>query len=575
MGPEALASVGVAKPNRFVAMPSRLLPEPSRLLSESSRLGAWTRLLCLGCCGAWLFMVMVLQAPAALGQEATAALDPLAESPRVPVNAIALQGFSQWETQAALGQALRDELQRRRAAYPAAMSVGELNALADGLTLWLRAQGYVFHAVYLPPQTLVKGQVHLAVQEGVLAQVEVFNGCSQKPESYREPFAALLGQVLYAPAVERQLAALRAQGGCQVVAFYSRGVKPGEARLNLKLAPSPRQALALRLDNHGSPVTGEHRLTAQWQRQPLSGRFDTLALALLHSPEAGGATYGSLGYSLPSADLMYQTDASLSTHSYAVGGTFAPLDLRGEARSAGLGITRHWYAWDRPAGQVRAGLFERRSHLSSGFSQSLDKDERSRGLSLGGSASVPFAGVVLEGAAELSYGQFLQEPEQADLRAFEKLTWELSARGQGGNRPWQPQWQVQWRGQWALAALPSLEGMPLSGPEAVRAIEAGQLSVDRGWLARGELHWPLRRQAAPGAWQLTPYVFLDLAEGEGLDPAGSRVARTQAQAAGLGLLWQSGGRWTLRLQAAGVLDETSHRAGVGDDQAVWFELRWR
>lgn len=466
------------------------------------------------------------------------------------------------------------QLTRERARFGEMMSLDEMHQVADALTLYVRNQGYIFHSVYLPPQEVEQGFVTLRLQKGKLGSVHVINQTELPDRRFADAFNDLLGDILYAPDVEDRVQGLKAQGGFQVFPFYSRGVEPGEARLNLKVSKARQRTFSTSMDNYGSASSGELRLIAQYSEFQLTGHHDRLSLAVLRSIDEVPNTYGSLAYNLPFGGLRYAWDVSASNNQFEVGDRFAGLGLEGDAINLRMGITRHNRFHPKHRSRLRFGVYEKRSRLDDQGENTLQM-ERSQAVSLRWSKDSQWltSGMILNSFIEASHGQY--EVEGVPDGEFTKLNisgfW--LTRFASGRTSNLVQFHVQ--GQATDSALPSVEGFSLTGASGVRGYEAGGFNADNAVLASLEWRFPsLFHSKEIQNWRLEPYLLGDWATGrkEGLGD-GLETEATYASA-GLGLRLSWGRHLTAQLTASNALKGDLNGTEVDGDGQILFEIRW-
>lgn len=494
---------------------------------------------------------------------------------RVRVNNLTLEGFSSLDNDRLSPAALNAELVAARARYPQDMTVDELHQIADALTLFVRKSGYVFHTVYLPPQKAADGRVKFLLQEGVLSDVHVNNKTGWKDKRFSAPFKPLMGRLLYAPKIEERVQALKAQGGFKVFAFYSRGKKPGEARLNLRVEESKARAFAVRFDNFGSQTSGEYRGIFQYSEYQFSGRNDTLSLAIMQALDGVSNTYGSLYYSIPTASLNTVWSFSASNNQFELGERYESLGLEGDVNSFRLGFARILEHEPSRRAKLSLDLLHKTNELTNPEQQF--SDETSNGASIAWHKSHQFP------ASQLALNYNLGVSAlQAEYEAIEESMAKLDAqlfllRGFSSERT-RNNIQLGLRGQFASKRMPSLETMALTGPYGVRGFESGLMSVDNGLIGSLEWQWPMLIQGkTQSRWRVEPFLFVDAAVGTRLQPEQSRADDSDGNftGAGVGLRFKLGKRFSLQMMYAEPIDGERDEQQVDGDAIGLFELRWQ
>lgn len=503
-------------------------------------------------------------------------VDPARGEFRLTVDAVVLQvADREMQPDGALSlSALRQQLHLERARFGETMTVDELHQVADAMTVRVRNLGFAFHTVYLPPQQIEDGQVEFRLQQGVLVDVHVINKTSLADKRFTHVFDDLTDKVLHGPAIEERVQALKAQSGFNVFPFYSRGSKPGEARLNLKVDPSPKRSFSLKTDNYGSASSGVYRLIAQYSEFQLTGHHDRLVLALLHSLSEVENTYGSVHYNLPFGSLNYAWDISASNNQFEVGDRYAALGLEGVASVVRTGFSRQLKHHPKHRSRMRIGVYEKRNDLNIGGDAKVQQ-EVSRVASVLWSKDRQWtaSGSALNLVVELSHGQY-EVADQHDGR-FNKI--DLSglwikgfASGRARNIV-----QLSLRGQYSDVALPSVENFSLTGAYGVRGFEAGGFSADTAFL--GSLEWRLPSLlsfADEQSWRLEPYVIGDWATGLKEGVADGVEQQASFSSAGIGLRMSWGRHFNAQVSASKAVSGIYNDEKVEGDEQVLFEIRW-
>jgi hemolysin activation/secretion protein len=500
-------------------------------------------------------------------------VDPALDGVRVAVNTFSLAGAQHLADGRAVHGLTLAAIERRalqeRTRFGPLMSIDEINRLADALTLYVRSFGLPFHTVFLPPQRVEQGRVELRVQEGVLGAVHVINKTTWTDTRFEAPFERLKGTLLYAPDVEAQVQALKAQAGFKVFAFYSRGQKPGEAVLNLRVDAAKTYAYSLRADNYGSAASGQQRMIAQFSKFQLSGHHDRLDVGVLQTLGGVSNRYGSLGYSLPFGRLRYVWDINATNNQFELGERFAALGLEGATQTLGSGVT--WVKSHQPAQRAsgRLGVYDKRNRLDAGRVSVADETSQAVTAQWSHTWTQPAKGGFLNTQLEYSYGQ-AQVARQADAD-FNKVDFSAQlGRGWGEGR-WRHTLQLSGRGQFSDVSLPSIEGMALSGAYGVRAYASGLFNAERAVL--GSLEWRLPNVLTGKNWRLEPFMLAEYGTGRDLDAKSStRSASLSDWGLGASASW---GRVRMNLMAVTSLGGDVNGVKLDDEHRVLCELRWQ
>lgn len=529
-----------------------------------------------------LVLMMMLQAIAA---SADVSLNLQSDALQITVNNLVLRGVGENADADLDLSTLNDILQQERADYGDDMTVDELHQIADRLTLYVRDKGYLFHTIYLPPQRVKNGVVVLNYQAARLTDLNLINRSKIADRRFRAALADLLGKTLYAPAVESRILALKAQPGLEVFAFYSRGAKPNDIRLNIKITEGRRVGFTLRGENYGSDATGKNRLVAETRLQRLTG-LDELSLALLTTAGAGDSLYGFINYARSFGDLRTQVVLGVGDTRYSLGQDFSALEMSGDSRTYRFELARQTYFSSASKMRLSLGGGRRQSRISSDFDSSLENREQSDLFNL--SVSGQFR--IGDGSQQMGYGlDFLKgsyrfepggtAPSSVEDTDMSKLVyslyhaWSAAPDSRGG-----VSFFTHLRGQWTADPLPGIESLGLGGVYGVRAIPPGAYSADAGALLTLEMKFPrlLYRASWPDTF-VVPVVFFDMAVGQNFydDPGFDTNTRLAGWGLGLDFSWRSlfaRAAYATPTQAT-ISSDTSTGEFKHDDQWM-FEMRW-
>ncbi|WP_143247493.1 ShlB/FhaC/HecB family hemolysin secretion/activation protein [Agaribacterium haliotis] len=464
------------------------------------------------------------------------------------------------------------------------VSADDLHQIADKLTLYVRARGWLFHSIYVAPQTVKDGLVRFSYKEAKLSDVHIINRSRASERRIKNSLSSLVGSSLYAPRVEARVSLLQSLAGIEIFPFYSRAGADGEIRLNLRVSDKKRHHFSLLLDDYGNKASGETRLIPSYRGEALFRSFDSLDVALLASSGASddeaATLHGYLSYQARFGDLRNYVRLSGGDSSYELGSNFSALDMSGSSRSYSAGFGRYLAFSRAYRADLSLSYFQKQSRLDSDFDQSLANREASNYIELSlrntWQASLAYARLSLA----VANGTF--SSEQLDVRYGNEQQRDLLKGSYG------LQAQIQTspardvglslyaylRGQYADVRLPGIEQISLGGIYGVRAIAAGRYSADAAQLVTLELAMPMRIDA----WQLRPYLFWDAASGTVHEPGFNQQQTTISLAgsgAGLRLGWRA---FSLNFAYA---KSSKEQVELGDLQEVYdsesqvlFELRW-
>lgn len=180
-----------------------------------------------------------------------------------------------------------------------AVTLADLNQVAEAITQLYLAQGYITSRAVLPEQSITNGIVQIQVSEGNLDDIQV-TGLSRLNSRYvTSRLERGVTTPLNAGALEEQLRLLsfdplleNIQGRLQP------GEVVGESVLNVTVDEADAWRIGAGVDNYGSPGTGSERLRTSLAYQNLSGWGDTLSASYTRST-TGGSNIWDIGYRLP------------------------------------------------------------------------------------------------------------------------------------------------------------------------------------------------------------------------------------------------------------------------------------
>ncbi len=498
-------------------------------------------------------------------------INPNAADVLIEVKSLSLEGFSSIEDYPLNILTVRSQLDQERAKFGSLLTVDELHQIADAMTVYVRRQGFVFHTVYLPPQEVVDGDVRMTLQEGVLSDVHVINNSQTPSHRLERVFAPLVGKLLYAPDVERKVAAIKAQSGIQLFAFYSRGSKPGQARLNLRVEPTKRHFTSLKLDNFGAVASGEFRAIAQWRAVNLTHRFDTLSLAVLGAVDGTSNVYGSLYYSLPTAGLNWIWDISASNNQFELGDRFENLGLEGDVSVVKLGLRYQRRHDSLRRESWRLGFHNKSNRLDNEVERIEQEKSESFTLEWAKAAQWPKQGVASQSSVVVTSGNMAVSSSGAEhLTKFEFNTQWLKGFGEGRGRS---VLSGLFSFQEAGDSLPSVEAFSLTGPYGVRGFVPGLFSADKATLVGLEWSFPGLVRSKVDRWHIEPYVFWDTASGEKVAFGNNPASKGEFSGMGGGFRFRVGNHMSGQLYGAHAINGDIDGKEVYGEQIWRFELR--
>lgn len=440
-----------------------------------------------------------------------------------------------------------------------------LKAAADALEAKLRAAGFGFHRVVLPPQTLQEGVVRLTVVEFEVGAVAIEKNRHFNEANVRRALPVLVeGEPPNIRRLSRALRFANRHPSRQLSVSFLEGEDQRTVEARVRVDDRPPGSFFSVLQNTGTEQTGEYRLSVGYQYSNLFNRDHGLSLIYTVAPdESDAVTQAALSYrvpfySHPGALSFSYTDSNVDSgvvqEFFTVSGEGTVADLRYEYSLPDLGRYRH---------TVSAGyadkLFENQVTFEG---EPVDGGGRVRtnpfSLGYGGrygtlNHTVAFEVTALSNQPRGSHS----EPE------------DYAAAGLGADPDWSAVrylFNYDWRftGQWLLRVKHSgqIAGEPLvpgeqfglGGMYSVRGYEERSVLGDNGRQTSLEVWTP---DFGPGAMNALIFYDTGRAEFEPAEVAGEAVDATgprEPAGAGLGLRWVWKERLSVRLDAAKALE---------------------
>lgn len=529
----------------------------------------------------YLLLALILQAVPGWAQINK---DPNDEETRVKVRNVVLQDFRSYPEHGITATVVLDLIRVNQVAYGKWMTLTELHGLADAVSQLYKDAGFQFSYAYVPQQKLDAGSVNIAIVEGRLGDIKVYNASLYSDAQIRQPFEAFLGKVFRKGEIEKAMEELKAFPGLAVFGYYSRGSKPGETRLNIRVTAEQSWLGNARLDNYGSESTGEKRLVGQFSLINPAGLRDQLTIGIQQSVEdrdGENNTYGLLRYTLPLLNMNHLLSASLSNNQFEVGDSFSDLDLQGDARIARLNYTwvvRRASPW---AQSISLFLEDKTSDFDNSLTSNLldqGEDVRSTGISWQLNHNSVDNRWLNSLSASFYDGEYDSELTGASGEAIEKfeLAFQSSLSLGDFSQLSYSILSLMLRGQHTEKYLPNIEQILLSGPYSVRAIKSGYFSADRGGIASFEWSLPslLPRAGENNALALIPSVFIDSAYGDKLDSNDQIIDRAKLSGYGLALDLIWGKKFNARLSLSDIDSDDVNSGTMADQRQLLFETTY-
>jgi hemolysin activation/secretion protein len=452
------------------------------------------------------------------------------------------------------------------------VSLAEIYAFANTLTLRYRNDGYLLSQVIVPAQTVEDGFVRLQAVEGYIAQVR-FDGAASNALMRAQAERIKAERPLTAGSLERMLLLMNDQPGAFARAvLVPSTTQQGASDLVIQLTRQPVSA-GVSLDNRGGRALGPKRATLDVEQRGLLGWGDRTGLRYV-AAQSGEMKYLSFAH-----EQALGSDGSRAGLSWNrvrsqpdTASSFIPLDIETQSDSAALTLSQA--ALRRRNENVNL----REAFAAHNGSTSLfgvrETQDRLRVLRLGLSWDVADAarGVNI---VDVELGRGLQgagasKAGAADLSrtngkpAFTKLGL-YAARLQAFDAFW-PQWSLlgAFNAQYAFDDLLAPELFSFGGEQFGRGYDPSELVGDHGAALKLEVRYTLGSEGGGSDLKLgaTIYGFFDAGMVRQRSPAGTS-ASASATSTGLGVRFDVDRPLTGYIEAAKPLTRDVAAEGNG------------
>jgi hemolysin activation/secretion protein len=221
-----------------------------------------------------------------------------------------------------------------------ALSLPELEALAQRITKHYRANGYFVARAYIPVQEVSSGSIKMRVVEGNYGQFHLKNQSLVRDDIVQGMLDDVKGaDIVSLDTLERAMLIINDTPGVQVTrADVMPGAKVGTSDFAVDTKSTAAYNGYVMLDNYGSIYTGKSRISFNADANSVSGRGDKLSLSGMGT-DTGGLLNGRLSYGKPLAPNGLRGEAALSSTQYTLGDTYKNLDAKGTAQAFDATVT--------------------------------------------------------------------------------------------------------------------------------------------------------------------------------------------------------------------------------------------
>ena len=205
---------------------------------------------------------------------------------------------------------IRDQRRKR------GVTLGMIETVADTITRYYRERGFILAKAYIPKQHVRDGVVTITLLLGNLGEVDVQNNKKYSSRIINRVFDSSLSKPVLSERVEENIYLINDLPGLVARGYFEPGGQIGDTKLNINVTDEKSFYSNIRLDNHGSEMTGEYRAYTDFYWNNLSGFGDQLQLGALGSFDPDNSTYGSLRYSIPIFTPRWMMSISASTNDF-------------------------------------------------------------------------------------------------------------------------------------------------------------------------------------------------------------------------------------------------------------------
>lgn len=217
------------------------------------------------------------------------------------------------------------------------ISLADLYAIANRMTLQYRNDGYILTQVVVPPQTIEDGIARLQVVEGYIDSVVIQGGdegefALDMIRSYASRIST--GGAMNVDDMERQLLLINDLPGVSARSVISPSkTTPGAADLLIIVERDPFDAI-VGINNHGSKFLGPWQGTAAANLNSILGFNEQISLQAVAAPDSGmELAFGSVGYEQPIGPWGTKLSVTGSITDTDPGHTLSPFEVEGLSRS--------------------------------------------------------------------------------------------------------------------------------------------------------------------------------------------------------------------------------------------------
>ena len=366
------------------------------------------------------------------------------------------------------------------------VTLRELSELADKIADRYRSEGYPTTQVFLPPQRIQEGTVHIAIVEGKIGKVTLEGNKHYRTSVIANQLDFKTGELLKVSDLSDNLNNINRNQSYRLKAVITKGEGAGNTDINLQVEETQPWQIIASFDNQGRPLIGLYRYGLEIQNESLLGYGDKLNLRWLG---ASGTQVAVGSYNFP----LHKSGTTLG-YAYSFGYVDVDLERRTQPRIQGY-AHNHSMVLTQPLNKSRTLTADVSANFRE-ISTEIDHNELSH-----------------DRIRSLSGGVSFNRYDNWG-RTFARLQSDVGISWLGGDRKF---WKnsayftrlqslpkrnlviLRASGQMSPDSLPSAEQYQVGGAYSVRGFTEGLLVGDRGYNIGAEWRWPI-----PGLRKISP-----------------------------------------------------------------------
>lgn len=467
------------------------------------------------------------------------------------------------------------------------LTLGNIEKIADQLTNYYRERGFFLTKVYIPKQEVRDAIVGLTVLEGKLGDVSVSGNERYSSDFIVKSFDDLKFQPVTEKEIEQKLYRMNDFPGLELYGYFKAGDQIGDTRLNLEVRQERLWSASVRLDNHGSELTGQERIYGQVQWHNPLKMADQIVLGIMQSVQPDNATYGVFRYRAPVYSEAYHVGFNYSQNQFAIGDSRTDEGLSFLALEGETAITEFVFDYSlirrrENNWSLSLQVADKKSDLNSDVLAQISDDEVfTYKLAMDYDALNEASRTLSEFTVSVATGDVNKEAQGIEQdNEFDILNFNYSFLT-FTSIPWvdiDARIIFKSQFQYTEAVLPPVEQFSLAGPNAVRAFSVTEFPADSAVYLGNDWVFNLPKFADYKLGTnlqlsriLHPFIFLDYAYGI-LNPVGTEGDKTGLLAGyGVGLQLNYKNKISANLQFAMPLSSDfsdDNQEEPGDDLRV-------